>query len=354
MGNHFRVDGFTSEEWQKYGTTFPCYNVHQSWAYGEAHSRGVLKYISRAILFQGDRPVVMAQFRITRIPLIGMGVASALWGPLWRYDEDLSSAEDHLAEFLAEVRNEYGIKQGLHIRFDLRSTYSEEKDTRLAQIFEQQGFHFNPNVRQYRTIILDLSLGLDILHANLDKKWRQELRYSEKAGLKMESGSSVELFDRFRKVYDEMWSKKTFKTGIDLDAIRRTQEIADLRERLLIWVAQHHGDDIGAGVFSVLGNSIIYFLAATSPTLRQKANPGYSIMWASVCKAKELGLRWYDLGGLTDIPDSNIDKFKTRMTGRYTIFPGRFEHTASAKFAGILNIGEKLYKEIRQKTAGKM
>lgn len=188
MSNLLMADEFTKEEWTKYGATFSCNNIYQTWSYGEAHSQGLVYSVSRAILFQGDHPLVMAQFRIARIPLIGIGVATAVWGPLWRNDEDPSSAEDHLSEFLSEVRAEYGVKRGLQIRFDPRSTFSKEQDARLAKIFEQQGFYVNPNIRKYRTIVLDLSLDLDVLHANLHSKWRKELRDSEGEDSKRSSG----------------------------------------------------------------------------------------------------------------------------------------------------------------------
>jgi lipid II:glycine glycyltransferase (peptidoglycan interpeptide bridge formation enzyme) len=305
--------------------------------------------MSRAILFDGDRPLVMAQFRITKIPLISTGIATASWAPLWRYEDDMTSAENHLAEFLINVRDEYCSKRGLQIRFDPRSTYSKDYDERLEQVFTQAGYNTNPAIRPYRTAILDLNLDLSKLHANLHSKWRKELRDSEKTGIELESGSSIELFDRFKKIYDEMWAKKTFATGVHIPAIYETQSTALQDQRFLIWVAKDNGKDIGAGVFSIIGNSILYFLAATSPNMRQKTNPGYSILWASVCKAKELGLRWYDLGGLTDLPDSGVDKFKTRMSGIYTMFPGRYEARSNTKTADLVDMGEKCFKLIRHK-----
>jgi lipid II:glycine glycyltransferase (peptidoglycan interpeptide bridge formation enzyme) len=286
---------------------------------------------------------------MTKIPLIGAGVATALWAPLWRYEEDITSAENHLTQFLSDVREEYCIKRGLQIRFDPRSTYSKDYDERLAQVFTKAGYNINPDVRPYRTIILDLNLDLSQLHANLHSKWRKELRDSEKAGIELEGGSNIELFDRFRKVYDEMWAKKTFATGVNMLAIRETQNTALKDQAFFVLIAKDNGKDIGAGVFSIIGNTIFYFLGASSPSMRQKSNPGYSILWTSVCRAKELGLRWYDLGGLSDLPDSGADRFKTRMNGIYTMFLGRYEARANAGTAGLVDIGEKWFKLIRRK-----
>ncbi len=348
MSNHFRVDEFTEEEWQKFETTFSCNNIYQSWAYGEAHCSGSLKTISRAVLFDGDRPLVMAQFHVSRIPGIGLGVARTHWGPLWCHEEDPSSAEDHLGEFLSEVTGEYGVKRGLNIRFDPRSTFSKEQDDRLVQIFKQYGFSIDPHVRPYRTIILDLSQDLDLLRANLHSKWRNSLRKSEKVGFEVVSGYSIELFEYFLRIYDEMWANKTFKTGVDMLVIRRLQNMAAPGQGLLTFIVRHQGENVGAGVFAGFGNTIQYFLGATSPNLRQNINPGYFILWSSLCNAKSLGFRWYDLGGLTDLPNSGVDRFKKRMNGKYIMFPGRFETQPSTIRALIFDMGEKCFKKMRQ------
>jgi lipid II:glycine glycyltransferase (peptidoglycan interpeptide bridge formation enzyme) len=349
MGNYFRVDEFSAEEWTKYGATFSCNNIYQTWAYGAAHSKGMLYSMSRAILFDSNQPVVMAQFRISRIPMFGVGVATANWGPHWRYDDDLSLAEEHLGEFLNKVREEYGTKRGLQIRFDLRSTFSKEKDVCLLQVFEKNGFKINPQIRAYRTFILDLSLDLDVLRANLHSKWRRELGYSEKAGHEVEFGSSVELFDRFWGLYKEMWTKKTFATGVRMPAIRITQSTSDPMERFLIWIVRQQNEDIGAGVFSALGNTVMYFLGASSPEARQNSNPGYLIQWLAVRKAKEMGFRWFDLGGVSDLPSgSGVYKFKKKMNGTYILYPGRFVARIGIKSTYLVDIGEKWFRKLRQ------
>ena len=348
MRNSFRIDDVTAEEWTQYGASFACNNIYQTWSYGEAHSQGLLCSVSRAILFQGERPLVMAQFRIARIPLLGIGTATACWGPLWRYDEDVLSAEEHLGEFLREVKAEYGAKRGLQVRFDPRSTFSVDQDTRLVQVFQLHGFGVNAQTRAYRTIVLDMRLPLNVLHANLDNKWRRELGYSEKEKLQAEVGTSVELFDRFHRLYNEMWANKTFVTGVDIQSIRRTQCTAMADQRLLIWIVQHNGEDIGAGVFSLVGNTVLYLLGASSPQARRKTNPGYFIVWASIVRAHELGLRWFDLGGITDVPDSGVDRFKTRMNGTYTMFPGRLEVRRGIVVGTLIDVGIEFLNRLRK------
>lgn len=348
MNNRFVVDKFTAQEWTTYGKLFTGNNIYQTWSYGEAHSQGWLYSVSRAVLFQGDRPMVMAQFRIAKIPCIGIGIATADWGPLWHYDDNRSSAEDYLSEFLSEVRNEYGVKRGLQVRFDPRSTFIKDQDARLSQIFEQQRFFANPNVRPYRTIILDLEQDLDVLRKNLHGDWRKHLVRAERPGLLVEFGSSVELFDRFRKIYDEMWGKKTFETGVNYNARRRMQNIAPEDELVMIWLFRHGEQDIGAGGFSALGNTMLSFLAATSPNAPKHANSGYLMHWLGVCKAKELGLRWHDLGGVTDIPGNEIDKFKKRMNGTYVMFPGRFELRRGMILGTLIDGGIKISRKLRR------
>jgi lipid II:glycine glycyltransferase (peptidoglycan interpeptide bridge formation enzyme) len=350
MVNRFVVDKFTAEEWSKCGNLLSCNNIYQTWSYGAAHCKKPFYSVSRAILFQGDRPLVMAQFRIAKIPGFRLGFATCQWGPLWPSDEDENITEAFLSEFLTKVIDEYSKKRGLSIRFDLHSTFREDKDAHLTNVFKKNGFKYDSQTRRYRTYILDLSLDCNELRSRFHSEWRRRLRISEKVGFYIEWGSNVEMFDRFRRVYDEMWAHKTFATGIDMDMIRETVKIAKPEEGFLISVVKHEDKDVCAHVDSCLGNTMYSFLGATSPQERKNTNPGYLIRWEALQKAKAMGLRWYDLGGVTDIPSGvSLDEYKKRMNGQYIMNPGRFELRYSGALGKISDLGIKYIQEIRKR-----
>lgn len=349
MNNCFKVDGFDRGEWTTYGKLFAGYNIGQTWGYGEGHCKRPFYGVSRAILFQGDRPLVMAQFRIAKIPGIKIGVATCEWGPLWHFDDDRGTTDAQLSEFLSKAKEEYVKKRGLSIRFDLRSTFAEDQDAHLINVFEKNGFKYDPQTRKYRTFVLDLSLDANELSARLHPEWRRRLKVSEKAGFEVEWGSSVEMFDRFRKVYDKMWAHKKFPTGANMNMIRKTLTIAKPEKDIVISIIGYQGEDVCAHIDSPLGNTMLSYLGASCPKARKNTNPGYFIRWAVIQKAKDMGLRWYDLGGITDLPSGEgVDEFKKRMNGKHIMYPGRFEVRNGKVLGTVIDVGIKYFSKLSQ------
>lgn len=324
MEHLLQIDGMSREEWTQGCALFASNNLYQAWDYGEAHCAGRFRAVSRAALIDNGRPMAMAQFQIKRLPVAGLGVAESYWGPLWQFDDGKTNPK-HLAEFVKGILEEYCIKRGLNLRLGVRAGMSKEQTEIIANVLAAHGFALNMSIRTYRTIILDITGGLDQLRASLHGKWRNALNKAERAGLEADCGSSAQHFDRFLKIYEEMWAQKRFPTGVRMEAVRTFHMNAIDSSKLLIWIIRDGGQDVAAGVFSALGDTVLYFLGATSPNMRKDSNPGYLIQWLNIQKAIGLGLRYYDLGGLTDLPDSGVDQFKIRMGGWRVEFPGWFE-----------------------------
>lgn len=319
-----KIDSIDREEWTDGCALFASNNLYQAWDYGEAHALGRFRGISRAALIKNGKPVVMAQFRLKRLPFPGIGVAHAQWGPLW-HSEIGTAGESHLIEFLQGIQEEYSLKRGLNLRLEVRGLTGREQNERIGNILTGGGFTLKRDLRPYRTIVLDLTQTLDQLRASLHGKWRNALNKAERAGLEAECGSTERHLDRFFQIYEEMWAQKRFPTGVRMDAVRRFHLNAADSGKFLIWIIRDGGQDVAAGVFSALGDTMLYFLGATSPNMRKDSNPGYLIQWLNIQRAIELDLRYYDLGGLTDLPDSGVDLFKIRMGGTRVVFPGWFD-----------------------------
>jgi hypothetical protein len=324
MKHLLQIDGISREEWTQGCASFACNNLYQEWDCGEAHSVGRFREVSRAALISNGKPVVMAQFQLKRLPVAGIGVAEAHWGPLWHSDLGMAG-ESYLIEFLEGIQEEYSVKRGLNLRLEIRGAANKEQNDRIANILTGQGFTLHTNIRNYRTVILDLTQSLDQLRGGLHGKWRNALNKAERAGLEAECGSTAQHYERFLKIYEEMWAQKRFPSGVRMEAVRAFHLNAIESNKFFIWIISDGGHDVAAGVFSAMGDTMLYFLGATSPHMRKDSNPGYLIQWLNLRKAIELGLHYYDLGGLTDLPDSGVDQFKNRMGGSRVVFPGWFE-----------------------------
>ena len=352
MKYRFVTDQWTATEWQSLASSFSGMNIYQTWHYAALHSRGPFRSVSRAALFANGCIQVMAQLRIKTIPLCNIGVAEIEWGPLWHSDNPTQS-EPALRAFLEGLRTKYFGKRKLEIRLVPRSTMSADGDIRLIQILEDHGFHRNGNIRQYLTCILDLSCSLDTLRKNFHRKWRNHLNKSEKYGLLVDFGNSLEHFDRFYSIYKKMWAKKRFPTGVRVPIIRQLQKCLPRSERFLITLVRDGQEDVGATVCAPIGDTMLYFLGATAPSIRRDCQPGYLLQWLNIQRAKNTGFRWYDTGGFNDETQKDIAEFKRRMNGLELVYPGQFIVIPGQSQSRLYMLTELLYRKTRRLFIGR-
>jgi lipid II:glycine glycyltransferase (peptidoglycan interpeptide bridge formation enzyme) len=345
MNSRLVVDRVTSRHWDALLRGFDSSSFYQVWEYGQIYGEGLFRSVSRAVLYDGDRALAMAQLQVKRLPVMGAGVADVHWGPGWR-TEDLIERPEALGDFLDGLRKEYCQNRGLCIRLEPRSTGVTEVDRVQSEVLEHHGFTRSPASRPYKTILLDLAHDLPTLRRRLDGKWRNQLNVAERASLTMESGDSPELFDRFHAIYTRMWASKRFATGVRVPLIRELQRRLANSRTLLVQVAVDDGRDVGAAVCAAVGDTMLYYLGATHPDLRRHCRPGYLLQWANICKAKEMGLRWYDTGGIPD-DAQEVTRFKRGMNGTEVVYPGRYEANESGNSGRLFRLAEHSLHGIR-------
>lgn len=348
----FKTNITDHQWWSQHCRHFQDMILHQIWHYADLHSRSPFRQADSAVLLDGHGcPLAMARIRIKKIPLAGVGVAEIDRGPLWIRCESKPRL-NVLGMMLDSLKQEYCIKRNLELRMRPRSTMDPDIDAQLPDLFEKHGFHKNADVRPYHTIILDLDKSLDAIRSDFHQKWRNQLNVAERANLEVEYGTTVEHFDRFYAVYKAMWAKKKFPTGVRLPIIRRLQKHLPSDQQLLITIVRDGRQDIGATVCAPFGDTMVYFLGATMPNLRTDSRPGYLLQWLHIQKAKELGFRWYDLGGYDD-NNQAIARFKKRTNGLQIIYPGQFEAWPANSPSKFFVYCEKAYRHTRRVLTGR-
>ncbi len=333
------TDEWTREKWALLSSQFSNKSIYQVWEYADLHSVGAFRSVLRAGLVDGKDIVALAQMRVKSLPGIPSSVAELEWGPLYNNATLLSN-------FLEQLRVKVVEELGWELRIHPRSTFNLDEDKRLRQILEEAGYLFQPDVRPYQTVVLNLKPDLDILYGGLRGSWRRHHRKAEATGLVIDHGNSVEYFDRFQKVYGEMWGSKQFITGVRHPIIRQLMETLKTDEQLSVAIATLEGRDVGASVCATVGNTMYYFLGASSPGLREGCQPGYLLHWDNVRMAKEEGFEWYDLGGIVDTGEG-VNRFKRGMGATEIVFPGCFVAGADRFSARLYHSVEDTFRVIR-------
>ena len=161
------------------------------------------------------------------------------------------------------------------------------------------------------------------------------------------------MFDRFYKIYQKMWAEKRFPTGVRLPVVRKIQYALPRVSAAHISIVRQGADDIGASVCAVCGDTLLYFLGATDPTLRGRVVQVTFCNGLTLSPPRKKTCAEYDLGGLPDDLSDGVARFKTQMNGTLICFPGRFECMSGKADSQFYVTAEKSFSRLRNLFAGR-
>lgn len=279
-------------------------SIYQTWDYGAV--RWGADNVSHFVLYDGTRPAAMCQLRLTRLPFHLGGVAYAPWGPVLRRED--SAAVVGAAEVFRALRDEYASNRGMLLRC-IPNAIDLENDA-LRTSIEDEGFTWTPSSR--RTYLVDLEPSLDELRAGLHAKWRSDLNRSERNDLEVVTSVSEESYAAFLALYQEMHDRKGFDENVDVHEFGRIQATLPDSEKLRIVLARSAGETVSATIIAAVGESPIYLLGATNPQGRD-LRAAYRVHWHIVSELKDMGRRYYDLGGFNPEANPGVYRFKARL-----------------------------------------
>lgn len=294
-----QVDGQTAESWSAVLAQFSDATIYQTWAYGAV--RWGAHRLSHLVLRSDGQVLAAAQLRIARLPLLPAGVAYLRWGPLCEIQgQPFEPAV--AAEMVARLCCEYVKRRGLALQIIPHAFSASNRATALQAAFTRSGFHPEPSLGHYRTILVDLHPVSEVVRKRLDGKWRNQLNRAEKNGLVLDVSDGREAYLEFVRLYDAMWERKQFATSVDVGEFGRIQELLSASARMQTFLARKDGEAIGALVCSQMGDTAIYLLGATNERGRE-LKAAYFLQWQAMLWLKERGACRYDLGGID--PETN-------------------------------------------------
>lgn len=305
------VDRATSGEWSQMLDSFDDANLYQTWSYGGV--RWGEKNLSHLVLKRGGEILGMAQLRIVRPTRLKFGMAYLRWGPL--FERRGRPLDPEVAENLARALDEeYVDKRKLFLRVLPNAFVGSPRAAVIHSAFSM----FTPEPLDAdntdRTFVLDLRPSVEELRKKLDKKWRNQLSSSEKKGLKVITGNGIDEYRIFCQMYGQMRKRKTFETTVDVEEFGRIQEDLPESQRMRILLCRAGDVPVAGLVASMIGDSAIYLLGATSDDgLDSKG--AYLLQWTLVKWLKERGYRWYDLGGINPERNPGVYHFKRGLSG---------------------------------------
>lgn len=297
-------DRETPEQWESWLAQAERSNLLQLWGYGDAKATQSGWRVTRGVLRRGAEPVAIVQALRKRVGGL-VSVTRISRGPLMLTALD---GRDQRAMWKAVAQ------LGRVWRGTVLSVSPELPLTGDAlRLMADLGFRqFSPAA--WESAWLDLEPDLDALRKQLDRKWRNMLTASEKAGLTVEIGSDDLLFEWMLGQYQELMRQKHFD-GPPVELLRALRT----RTPLIIVRAMKDGDAVAAVCLARHGAAATYLLGWNGAAGRPlKANQ--FLMWQSIEHLKAGGIRWFDLGGISEELTPGVAAFKLGLNGeRYEL-----------------------------------
>jgi hypothetical protein len=343
MACKINIDTCDAGEWSRLADQFYDNSVYQTRAYQSVRAEDDGQVLKSITVTDDDRVVLMFHMRIQKVPLTGLKIGYVQSGPLMmRKDgrlDKLSEALDLLHD-LCHGKMINILRLNPHI-------FDDDQGKRIADILGRSKIGRASHVPLYYTMRVSLVETEEQIRGRFYKRWRRDLRQAEERNIEVREGSGNDYFVILKNLYLESKARKGFQ-GLDAEIFIKTQELMQPHEKANVAVAYIDGKPVTAHATTHLGKVAIGLLAASNEIgLRQGSS--YVIWWKVLMRAKEMGMDYYDLGGIDKERNPSVYLFKKHLGGEEIHHIGAYESCSNAVVRLLWHIAEKAYNFIKKK-----
>lgn len=300
----------SDNEWLPLVKDFEDLNLLQTIAFTKSASKWTDYEI--AILSSEDEIKAATIIRTKKISFLGT-IGYISWGPLWKKKSQSSSSEDsydNLASFLKQLKNEYVDKRGFFVILKPNIFLT---DSVFINILDNLGYKSKKNSFSRKTLLIDLEKPLDEIKLNFRAKWRNYLNKVLKNNLEIKCNNNDDLFDEFISLYNQMRERKNFNESVDVNTTKLINQALPDLYKMHICVCYKNKKPLAAIILTYLGNTVTYYLGASSEEGLSLGAP-YLLQWEAINWGKNIGAKWYDLGGIDADSNPGGYLFKSGMS----------------------------------------
>ncbi len=299
------VDNSDRDEWCAWASEFDDNNIYQSWSFADLRAAEMGADVSRIVIRRGERLIGMAQARIKKILFSSAGIAYVFRGPLWRRP---GCRPADFRDVLDALHREYANRRKLALRL-VPALTDAHPEPAVEQSLADTGFQRDDSADLQRTILLDLTPSLE-------------------------------------ELYDQMWKKKRFESGITIRSFRDLQRALHESEKLHVLLAYADDGLVAGHVSSTRGDTCIYLLGASNDRGRE-LKASYMLQWRTVESARSAGAKWYDLGGIDQTGNPGVYHFKSGLKGIECSFLGQYQACCAQQSRLLVPLLERARKALQ-------
>ncbi len=332
----------SAADWPVLAEKFSDLGFEQSLTYAQAAARRIGGTVRFVVMENAGQPVAAACVRTKALPGLGRGIAWIASGPLTRLKGGADPDEATLTGILLALRQQFAVREGHILRLRLPGLAFRGSD-RIARSAAEAGFHSTTRAPFYRSVAIDLRKDPAQLLADLNGKWRTDLRFAQKSGLALEQGNTPALRARFMAMFEKVQAAKGFRPDV---APEFHFALSGPDYGLDILIATKAGQDLAGIVIGTAGTAATYLFGATADAGRS-LRAGYFLTWAGLDLSRSRGLDWYDMGGIDPEANPDVARFKDRMNGT-PLWAEPFEARPAGAVSALIGALETLRSRLKR------
>ena len=322
--------------WNAFVESAPYHAFPQLWEWGEVRAMGGWRPVRLAIGPDRDRPVAGAQLLLRRLPVIGWHLAYVPRGPIGDLDDPV--VHQALVRALRALGRDERIAT-------VRADPEARVGTPYAATLLADPWRAAPKIQPPTTRVVDLTVGEEVLRANLKRKHRQYVNKAERAGIEIErfDGSTPpELIGPALADFNRIYQHTAHRAGFVARQsfyYERVWSIFAPTGRVRLSFAVRDGERVATLFHFTCGERAVEsYGGMTDAGAEARAN--YLLKWAAIADFAGEGFRVYDMWGLAT---GGIRQFKEGFGGEEIEYVGARDLPLRAPIDAVLRVAIPAY-----------
>jgi len=281
----------SQQQWHGIISGFTDTNLIQLWEYGSTKRELQGWQMVHHIFCVDGKLVGAAQAMVKYIPLVRRGVVWINRAPLWQVNERVNDLS--LLSPMLEALSHYWVQErGMYLR--VAPTMFDTEEARA--LVERAGFHVLDDT-QWFSARVDLQKPIEILRADLEKKWRNCLKKAEALGVVYTIGNAPHDMTRLVEDYEVFLKQKDFSTAVTPGFVAYLHGLLPHDRKMWVLTAMCDRHHLGSILLASYNSTVEYLVGALSED-GKRVNAGQYLLWNGIREMKQRGYHVFDLGGM--------------------------------------------------------
>ncbi len=324
-------------EWDAFVANHPHGSILQTTNWARLKNR--FGWTSHRVWLRKDGQLVAGAQILYRAAAVGLvKMAYIPHGPLVNWDD-----EEQVTILLNQIDHSVYERGASILKMEPLLWQSEATTAKWQTICQQHTLLPNTDtIQPPNTILVDLRPSPDEILAAMKQKTRYNIRLAAKKDVTVRQGSLKDIAI-FNKLMRETGERDAFGVHTPM-YYHAAFEIFEPNNQVALFLAEYEERPLAGVMVFVLGNTAAYLYGASSNEERQRM-PTYAVQWAAMEWAKAQGCHWYDLWGVPDAPEDELEaNFTDRHDGLWGVY--RFKRGFGGQTRRTIGATDRIYNKL--------